>query len=308
MNSSLHLSSENALNSVTPSAMKEDERSVSAPINGEKDEKKLDSVPIKTCFSTSNIDQQWSTVNEIEKLKTLLKNAPKYFEEKETNPDQNIFTSTDTFQEGSYALDVKDTENPKSPFALLVQSLKEPQCSNEDNVSINELVVAEYATEQEVTQKESNNDNLMKHNSIQTKTKKDVIAVGKPFFQSLMRMPSTTASTGKDLDSVDKKTRKVSSSLEDLKNDLKSTMKTLALILMYLLISLPTYITAAIHRNCYCAAPNGLQNCQKLREFMYVFDNVSLIGHIVFPCTWLFFDKMYSDKLLKTLRIIRDTR
>ena len=285
---------------------KEDERSVSAPIDGEKDEKKLDPGPITTFFSASDIHQQWNTLNEIEKLKMLLKNAPKFFEEKEKNQDQNI--SSNTFQRRSYALDGKDKANSKSPFALLVQSLDEPQCSKEDNLSINEMVVREYATEQEATQQQSNHKPLVKHNAIQTKTKKDVIAVGKPFFQSLMRMPSSTSSAGEDLVKTDKKTRKISSSLEDLKNDLKSTMKTLALILMYLLISLPTYITAAIHKDCYCAAPNGVQNCPKLREYMYVFDNVSLIGHIAFPCTWLFFDKMYSDKLLKTLRLIRDTR
>ena len=99
--------------------------------------------------------------------------------------------------------------------------------------------------------------------------------------------------------------RGVVTSFEEIKKDVKSTIKTLSLILMYLAISLPTYITATVHRDCYCIEYDS-QGCVELRKYLYVFRNVSLVGHIAFPCTWLFFDKMYGDKLLKTLRIIRD--
>ena len=304
-----HIASPNSLNPLPNGLMiNEEERSMSAPIDGGKIERERDRLSSAAFFSTANIHQQWNTFNQLEKLKALLKNTPNYFEENEKNADKAGLPDSERGQSESYG---RAYENCKNPFALLAQSLDGPQDLKEGNVSINELVVKEYATEQEEmgNNGEAHQSNSMKvHNAIQSQIKKDIIGVGQPFFKSLVGMQLAKSSAGGELDRVDKKTGKISSSLEDLKNDFRSTIKTLALILMYLLISLPTYIAAAIHRNCYCAAPNGLQNCQKLREYMYVFDNVSLIGHIIFPCTWLLLDKMYSDKLLKTLRLVRDAR
>ena len=289
----------------------EEERSSSAPIDCKKPQRELDRLSNAAFFSTANINQQWDSLYHLEKLKKLLKNAPKYFEETEHVSYNKNVSNSENGQCESYAVDCNNLESYKSPFALLAQSLDDSQDRGDGNFSINELVVKEYANERgEIeNQDEAHQSSSMKIlKSFQSRSKNDAMDMKEPFFKSLIGMPLAKTSSVGGLDVVDRKAGKISASLEDLKNDFRSTLKTLALILMYLLISLPTYITAAIHRNCYCAAPNGLQNCLKLREFNNVFDNISLIGHIVFPCTWLFFDKMYSDKLLKTLRLVRDTR
>ena len=299
-------SSENSLNPRDDILMKE-ERSVSAPIDGEKVQYEKDRLSSAAFFSTANIHQQWNTFHQLEKLKALLKSTPNYFEENENIEEKSNHKTQESYPSGGHVPDCENNENYKNPFALLAQSSGGSQDQKEGNVSINELVVKEYATEQEEMGKESEahqSNSSKKHHIFQSRMKK--VIIGEPLFKSLVGIQMLKPSTGGEFERVDMRTGKISASLEDLRNDFRSTIKTLALILMYLLISLPTYITAAIYRNCYCATPNGLQNCQELREYMYVFDIVSLIGHIVFPCTWLCFDKMYSDKLLKTFRIVRD--
>ena len=87
-----------------------------------------------------------------------------------------------------------------------------------------------------------------------------------------------------------------------LRKDIKSTVKTLSLILMYLGISLPTYITATVHRGCFCKSYEG-RACSDLQNSLAIMQYFMLVGHIVFPCTWLLFDKMYEEKLLKWVQI-----
>jgi len=199
------------------------------------------------------------------------------------------------------------------PFSVLAKPERNNVDGHDDNVSINELVVMEYATQRHKGKQAPNQEFGIPAiqnttNPILNKTVKD----GKILFPTFINIPSSSpASTG--LLNGGKKNR-ISASINDFKSEVRSTIKTLALILMYLLISLPSYITATIHRNCYCQVDDDgtnhaddLQNCKELRQYMYVFSNLSLVGHIAFPCTWLFFDKMYTDKLLKTLRIVRDT-
>ena len=182
---------------------------------------------------------------------------------------------------------------------------------HDDDLSVNELVVKEYSTERDEGLKSPKQEFAIP--AIQNTTTpilSKTIKEGRNLFPTFIKMPSSSGSIG--FMNGGKNTR-ISASIEDLKSEVRSTIKTLALILLYLLISLPSYITASIHRDCYCNVEDGsnsetLQNCMELRQYIYVFSKASLVGHIAFPCTWLFFDKMYSDKLLKTLRIIRDPR
>ena len=194
----------------------------------------------------------------------------------------------------------------ETTFSVLAKSERKNE-DHDDNVSINELVVKEYATQRHKGKQTLKQEFAIP--AIQNTTTpilNKTIKEGKTLFPTFINITSSSASTG--LLNGGKKNR-ISASIHDFKSEVRSTIKTLAFILMYFMISLPSYITATIHRNCYCHITNDdvddLQNCKELRQYIYVLSNLSLVGHIAFPCTWLFFDKMYSDKLLKTLRIVR---
>ena len=206
-----------------------------------------------------------------------------------------------------------DHKNPSTidntnPFSTLSKS----ETKDGDHLSINEVVFMEYATQQKAIEEtpEQVKEKSKLINAIQFRKKEDIKT--KATLETFITMPSWGSSGEATVEGGRKAPGKLSTSLEHFKNNVKSTIKTLALILLYLLISLPTYITATIYQDCYCLdvgfVQRNLQTCQELRQYLFMFRTLSLLGHIVFPCTWLFFDKMYSDKLLKTLRLIRDSR
>jgi len=86
--------------------------------------------------------------------------------------------------------------------------------------------------------------------------------------------------------------------LDDISKNLKSTLNTLSLILIYLGISLPSYVVAAINVNCYATS-----ECLDLHYYIFIFTGVTFLGHLIFPINWILQDKMYTNKLKKTYRI-----
>ena len=87
--------------------------------------------------------------------------------------------------------------------------------------------------------------------------------------------------------------------LEEFTKNVKSTLNTLSLILIYLGISLPSYVTAAVHMNCF---EDG--DCLNLHYYIFIFTSVTFIGHLLFPISWFAQDRMYIDKLTKTYRLM----
>ena len=185
-------------------------------------------------------------------------------------------------------------------FSILAKS--DGDDDKTETVSINELVKMEYAKTVDEPKENTKEESVDDIPNMGTKD-------GRKPFQTLITMTSSGSSVrgGEELK------KNGVTLLDDFRKDFRSSIKTLSLILMYLLISLPIYVAATAYLDCYCEdtsrVPGGLlakSNCKELRQYMYVFSNLSLIGHVVFPCTWLFFDKMYADKLFKLLRIIRE--
>lgn len=86
--------------------------------------------------------------------------------------------------------------------------------------------------------------------------------------------------------------------IEGLRNDLRHTFRALFTMLMYLLITLPSFVPATIYSGC-----RRLHHCDLLFQCILITDKLSLASHVVLPVTWLCFDKLYSRKLVKTFRI-----
>lgn len=88
--------------------------------------------------------------------------------------------------------------------------------------------------------------------------------------------------------------------LEELKRDFKSTIKTLAMLFVYLLMSSPLYISAAVHSNCLEAG-----DCRQFGVYVIIFYNVSMLGLVIYPYIWLLLDKHFAEKICHFLKKLR---
>lgn len=83
----------------------------------------------------------------------------------------------------------------------------------------------------------------------------------------------------------------------DMRRDFVPTIKTLALLFLYLLMSSPLYISAAIYSNCVEAG-----DCHQLGIYVIIFYNLSMLGLVVYPYFWLLLDKQFSRKIIQVFR------
>ena len=88
--------------------------------------------------------------------------------------------------------------------------------------------------------------------------------------------------------------------LEELKRDLKSSLKTLAMLFVYLLMSCPLYISAAIYSNCL---EDG--DCRHFGLYVIIFYNVSVSGLIIYPFIWLLLDRQFAACIYKHFNKVR---
>lgn len=79
--------------------------------------------------------------------------------------------------------------------------------------------------------------------------------------------------------------------LSDLRRDFVSTIKTLAMLFVYLLMSSPLYISAAVHSNCH---DSGV--CRQFTIYVIIFYHISMLGLAIYPYMWLLLDKQFARK------------
>jgi hypothetical protein len=80
--------------------------------------------------------------------------------------------------------------------------------------------------------------------------------------------------------------------LQDLKRDLKSTIKTLSMLFVYLGMSSPWYVVAVLM---------FLDNRRSdLKDFGFFFFHISYLGHLAYPYMWLLNDKLFLEKIVDT--------
>lgn len=79
--------------------------------------------------------------------------------------------------------------------------------------------------------------------------------------------------------------------LSDLRRDFVSTIKTLAMLFVYLLMSSPLYISAAVHSNCH---DSGV--CRQFTVYVIIFYHISMLGLAIYPYMWLLLDKQFARK------------
>ena len=96
--------------------------------------------------------------------------------------------------------------------------------------------------------------------------------------------------------------------LEELTKSLKSTLNTLSLILIYLGISLPTYVAAAVYVGCSSETEGvAAESCDPLHNYIVIFTSMTFVGHILFPISWFMQDRAYARKLTQACHIMRRT-
>ncbi len=83
-----------------------------------------------------------------------------------------------------------------------------------------------------------------------------------------------------------------SGTLQELKRDLKGTIKTLSMLFVYLGMSSPWYVIAVM-----MFVDNSRTD---LKVYGFFFFHISYLGHLAYPYMWLLNDKLFQMKIIET--------
>lgn len=89
------------------------------------------------------------------------------------------------------------------------------------------------------------------------------------------------------------------SGLQGLRRDFVSTIKTLAMLFLYLLMSSPLHISAAVHSQCQNL---GTEICHKVNVFVIIFYHLSMLGLVLYPFMWLVLDRQFAQRICGLFR------
>ena len=89
--------------------------------------------------------------------------------------------------------------------------------------------------------------------------------------------------------------------LADLRRDFVSTIKTLAMLFVYLLMSSPLYISTVVHNNC-----SDETECRRFNVYLVIFYHISMVGLIIYPYMWLLLDKQFTKRIFRICRRLRN--
>ena len=79
--------------------------------------------------------------------------------------------------------------------------------------------------------------------------------------------------------------------LSKLRRDFLPTIKTLSMLFLYLLMSSPLYISAAVHSRC------SKSECRQFEVCVIIFYNLSMLGLVVYPYFWLLLDRQFAQRV-----------
>ena len=77
--------------------------------------------------------------------------------------------------------------------------------------------------------------------------------------------------------------------LSELRRDFLPTIKTLAMLFLYLLMSSPLYISAAVHSRC--------SECRQFEVCVIIFYHLSVLGLAFYPYVWLLLDRQFAQRV-----------